>query len=366
MSTRPWCILFAGSDRRAPGLGASRRAVLWLGAVFLLAACGKGGEAPPAMERAQTPIIVWPKPPLPPRIRFVQNVAKAADLGIRPSFLQRIGRFFTGEEEERFVRPTGVAATSRAIYVADPGARAMWILSVAAEQFRPIRKAGGRSLVSPVAVALGPEGSVFLADSSLAKVFVYAPEGEWKGMVEDPRFRRPVGLAYDPKRDRLYVADSGRHRIWIFTGAGRPLGAIGRRGPGRSEFNFPTHLAVDHEGTLYVTDALGFRVQFFSPEGSFRGMFGKHGDTSGDSAMPKGVAVDSQGHIYLVEALFDAVQIFDSQGRYLLTFGERGKEAGQFWLPGGIFIDPRDRIYVADAFNRRIQVFDYLTDEIDR
>ena len=137
------------------------------------------------------------------------------------------------------------------------------------------------------------------------------------------------------------------------------LGAFGMQGNGPGQFNFPTNIARDADGTLYVTDTLNFRVQAFDAEGRFLGMFGKLGDGAGDFDKPKGVAVDSAGHIYVVEGLNDVVQIFDQSGRLLLVFGESGAAEGQFWLPTGITI-VNDMVYVADSANRRVQVFQYL------
>lgn len=307
--------------------------------------------------------LVWPAAPQAPRIRLVRVVARPEDLGIRPSLLGRLGELLIGRPQEQFVRPTSMAARGGSLYVADPGAQALWILNPQAHRFRRIQTAGRRRLVSPVAVAIGRDRRIYLADSFLAEVLVYDPLGRWLSTIASPALQRPAGLAYDEALDRLYVADSGAHQVLIFSGDGKATGFLGRRGIGNGEFNFPTHVAVDRRGTLYVTDALGFRIQRFASDGTFAGQFGRHGDTSGDFAMPKGVAVDSQGHIYVAEALFDAVQIFDREGRFLLAFGERGTAPGQFWLPGGLFIDPRDRIYVADAYNQRVQVFEYVADQ---
>ncbi len=332
---------------------------------FLLTAALAGGCQPPTgklpVERETiTAELFWPQPPLHPRIHFERAVARPQDLGIQTSFWQRVGEIILGRQEEWFIRPTGVAANGQTIFVADPGAQAFWILDPETGRFDKIQEAGPERLISPVAVTPGSNNRIYLADSYLGKLFVFDTRGKLLGSIADPSLLRPAGLAYDSTRDRLYVADSAAHRVWIFAGEGKPVGAIGQRGSGNGEFNFPTHVAVDRDGSLYVTDSLGFRVQFFSSEGIFAGQFGRHGDSSGDFAFPKGVALDSEGHIYVVDALFDVVQIFDRSGRYLLTFGERGIGLGQFWLPGGIFIDKRDRIYVADAYNQRIQVFEYL------
>lgn len=339
--------------------------IVALAAAVWAAGCAPPSGRLPAEREVIGQALVWPQAPHRPRIRFVRAVARPADLGIRPSFWQRVGEFFTGKEEEWFIRPTGVAARGSVIYVADPGAQALWVLDPQGSRFRRIREAGGQRLISPVAVALGADDRIYLADSFLGRVFVFDANGHLKGTIADANLRRPAGLAYDAGSDRLYVADSAAHRVWIFAGDGRPVGGIGQRGTGNGEFNFPTHVALDREGTLSVTDSLNFRLQMFEAHGSFIGQFGRHGDSSGDFGMPKGVALDSEGHIYVVEALFDAVQIFDRGGRFLLSFGERGLGPGQFWLPGGLFIDGRDRIYVADAYNQRIQIFEYLSGGAD-
>ena len=223
-----------------------------------------------------------------------------------------------------------------------------------------MQQAGPERLVSPVAVARGPDRSVFVADSSAAKVFAYGADGRLLRVIAPAGLRRPSGLAYDAARDRLYVADSQAHQVWVLDGAGKAVGAIGRRGAGEGEFNFPTHVAVDDRGALYVTDALGFRIQWFAPDGAFAGQLGRQGDASGDFASPKGLAVDREGHLYVVDALFDAVQIFDRAGHLLLSVGQRGTGPGEFWLPNGMCIEQGNRVYVADAYNQRIQLFDYL------
>lgn len=325
-----------------------------------LALCGCG-LSPRSIGEEPARALLWPAPPQPPRIRWVQTISRPEDLGWHASWAARLAGWLAGSaQQDRLVRPTGVAAADGMLWVADPGAPALWIYDRAARRMRCAQRAGSARLMSPVAVAAGPARSVFLADSSLGAVLRYDAAGRLLATITAPQMRRPAGAAYDFARDRLYVADSQAHRIWLFTADGRFVGQIGRRGREPGEFNFPTHLAVDAAGRLYVTDALGFRVQWFEPDGVFGGQFGRQGDASGDFASPKGVAVDGHGHLYVVDALFDAVQLFDRTGRLLLSVGQRGSGPGEFWLPNGICIEAGSRIYVADAYNHRLQVLDYL------
>ncbi len=323
------------------------------------ASCVPGGSPPPAEQTAAV-ALVWPSPPARARIRFVRTVARPADLAVQPSFLERLGQIIVGRQEEWLIRPTAVVAKGPVLYVADAGAQALWIIDTQRGRFDKVQTAGEQPLISPVALAVGADGRVYVADSFLAKVFVYGADLHLKDTIAAVGLRRPAGLAFDAVTGRLYVADSAAHRVWIYGTDGRPAGEIGSRGTGDGEFNFPTHVAVDRNGTVYVVDSLGFRVQVFDRDGRFVRRFGHHGDSAGHFARPKGVALDSDKHVYVVEALFDAVQIFDHEGRFLLSFGERGVAPGQFWLPAGVFIDPDNRVYVADAYNQRIQIFQYL------
>ena len=332
---------------------------------FMFAALPYGGcqapmTTPRTEESAVVKPLVWPPSPQQARIRFVKTVTRPEDMGIESSFWQQVWGVLVGREEAWFIRPTGVAVNGQTILVTDAGGQALWVLNPQTKQFRKLQSASGQGLISPVAVTLGAEERIYLVDSYLREIFIYDQKQNLVGNISAPTLQRPAGLAYDSARDRLYVADSAAHRVWIFAGDGKPLGEIGRRGDGDGEFNFPTHVAVDRHGNLYVADALNFRLQMFDREGRFTGKFGRHGDSSGNFASPKGVAVDSEDHIYVVDALFDAVQIFDRAGQYLLTFGERGIGPGQFWLPGGICVDDRDQIYVADTYNQRLQIFQYI------
>ncbi len=329
---------------------------------FLLVACAQPMSIPVQTKLPAAESLVWPTPPQPPRIRFINSIASPADLGIKSSLRKWLSQLLSGQQEDvRLVRPAGVVMQQEIIYVADPGAQSLWILNARSKEFKRIRNAGKVALVSPVAVAIGSSKQIFVADSYLARIFVYDDEGKHLATIGQGVLHRPAGLAFDAATNQLYVADSAAHRIWIYSGEDKSFGVIGRRGTGKGEFNFPTHVAVDANGILYVTDALGFRIQMFSRDGQFLNVFGHHGNASGDLAAPKGVAVDSEGHIYVVDALFDKIQIFDTTGQLLLSFGERGIATGQFWLPGGLFIDSNDHIYVADAYNQRIQIFKYLS-----
>jgi DNA-binding beta-propeller fold protein YncE len=312
----------------------------------------------PKVKPDETRHIVWPGPPETARIEFVEMFSYAEDLGMRTSFSKKIQSMLTGSDENHMVRPYSVAVSARLIAVADPGAPAVHLFDKQNKTYHALTSAGEHRFVSPIGVALSDD-RLFIADSGLSKVFIL--NRRFKLLMTLENFQRPTSLAYDPKRQRLYVTDTPAHEIQVYSQNGELLFTIGERGDQQIQFNFPSHLAFNKD-RLFVNDTMNFRIQVLNPDGQHLGGFGKHGSGSGYFAQPKGVAVDSEGHIYVAEALSNQVQIFDDNAKFLLGFGNSGEGPGSFRMPTGLAIWG-DMIYVADSYNQRVQVFRYLRKE---
>lgn len=335
----------------------SRLLIAFLAAgLGVLVACAPEEALPPEREPAAQR-LAWPPPPEPARIIYERSVSGAGDWSIRRSLAQRLVDAVTGEAPRRLVRPTGVAQHAGVLCVADPGAAALWIFDAPRNRSIRVTQAKDVRLASPVAVAMRPDGGIYVADTVLGAVFLFDREGGLVRVAAREGIERPSGIAYDPRSDRLYVGDSVANRIMAFDASARRVAQWGEPGRANGQFNRPTHLAFTASDALLVTDSLNFRIQAFDTAGRFLWTLGHHGDGSGDLAAPKGVASDHEGHVYVADALFDTVQIFDAGGAFLLAFGEHGAAPGELALPGGIFIGPDDDIYVADAYNGRIVIF---------
>jgi len=333
---------------------------LWflIGAAVLLSGC-----MTQVREQPGPPALVWPAAPEPPRIAFVRAFSRPDDLGIRKGFFQRLRDLVFGEEEPRMVRPMAVVESGGALYVADPGAGGIHRFDTAKGDYALIQGPGNTPLPSPVGLARGAAGEIYLTDSKLVQVLVIEPGAEFATPLElEGELLQPTGLAFDASSRQLYVVDTRSHRIHVYSPQGSLIRDIGERGTASGKFNYPTLLWLSSKGYLYVTDSLNFRVQILDRDGQFIGKFGHAGDGTGDAARQKGVATDRHGHVYVVDSLFHAVQIFDNNGRYLLTVGAQGQGRGEFWLPVGIYIDASDNIYVTDTFNQRVQLLHYLGD----
>lgn len=312
------------------------------------------------------PDIFWPNPPEVKRIEFVKAVSKPEDLNIRPGILQRWGNYIVGRTAASIVSPYGITTDSQdRLYVVDTFLKRIHVFDAAGNQdfFFP---ADRTMLASPVGIAIDNGGIVYITDSKRGVVYIFKDNGKtFLSTIGRGIFKRPTGIAVNPKTSELLVVDTLLSQVFRFDLSNRlPKGSFGTDGATEGLFHYPTNIFVTLTGDIIVSDSLNFRVQVFSPEGRFLFTFGRMGDAPGTFSRPKGVAADSDGNIYVVDALFDNIQVFDKRGRLLMAFGEHGTGYGDFWLPTGIYIDNNDLIYVSDSSNRRVQIFRYLKEDM--
>jgi hypothetical protein len=326
--------------------------------VLLTSSCSRVPPVPVAASET----IVWPAPPEPKRITYLQSIYRPSDFGAKQSFFTRLGHSIIGSDKgnERLSKPFGIALDEENnLCLTDTGANAVCFYNRSKHTWHSYEKAGSVRFVSPVAV-VRHGGIFFVADSALAKVVAFDENAKLQFQTTN-HLQRPSGLVI--LKDQLFVADSQRHCIVVLDLRGAFLREFGSRGTGPGQFNFPSHISCDQDGNLLVTDSLNSRVQILDRQGSFKAEVGKLGDRAGQFGRPKGVAVDSLGRLYALDAVFDNLQIFDQKGQLLLAIGNTGQQPGEFWLPNGIAISRSNEIFIADSYNHRIQVFQYVGSE---
>lgn len=331
-----------------------------------------------ALRTAAAPVpaatLGWPPPPDRPRILHAGLIPDPATLAVAPSrgsWFTRGFKYLVGLSDDPAAaagslnRPTGLSVRGGAVYIADPGHHKIVRRDLVTGEETPLPH-GRDGFNAPTGVAAAPDGRVFVADGGAGRVVMIDAKGGVDREIKAPGgFLRPTGIAIDAKRDRLYVADTGRHVVQIFESGGKHLRTLGGRGSGQGEFNFPTYLWVaERDGSLLVCDSMNFRIQTFNAAGAWTSAFGEYGDRPGYLARPRGVCTDADGNIYVVDGAMEAVQVFDRAGRLLLFFGQSGTGPGGFALPGGIATADGETLYVADTYNARLQAFKYLREGV--
>ncbi|MBF0133657.1 MAG: 6-bladed beta-propeller [Magnetococcales bacterium] len=318
--------------------------------------------------------LVWPSLPQTPRYELIGEVLGANNFRLAgdDSFRSAKGalRWLVGLDPDsglprslnhNLARPvSGTVDRKGLIYVTDMGQKAVFVFDPFKGEIAIWRKATANSHFSaPAGIAAGANGDIFVADSALAVVARLDSHGVPLAEIGRGQLKRPVGLAYDPAKEILYVSDAWDDDIKMFDATGTLVHVIAGKTEEDQLLNSPTHLAFA-KNRLYVSDTLNAQVLVLDPDGNLVSTVGQRGNFVGNLTRPKGVAVDGEGHLYIVESFHDHLLVFDRNGQFLLPIGGTGSGKGQFFLPSGVWTDAAGRVFVADMFNGRVVVFQFL------
>lgn len=330
----------------------------------LLAGCASG----PEREEFEPPVY----PPPPDEARFIYEMTLYSSVQVRSEAGResKLRAFLTGEKPESgkgFSKPFDAVACSNTVYVSDTVARRVMAFDFARPKFFEIGLEPPGVVRKPLGLAVDADCRLYVADQTLGRILVYAPDGDFLRAIGEPEdFRRLSHVTVDPSGERVFAVDTGgiresrAHWVRVFDAeSGEHIRDIGERGSGEGRFNLPRDAEIGPDGRLYVVDGGNFRVQIFEPDGTFVRAFGDIGSRPGQFSRPKGIALDAEGRIYVSDAAFGNFQVFNRKGQLLTFVGGRDQSggAGLFMLPAGLDVDERGRIYFVGQFFRKVDIF---------
>lgn len=198
---------------------------------------------------------------------------------------------------------------------------------------RPGRGKAQGQFDSPRGVAIGPGGSLYVVDMLNARVQQFAADGSFvrafgslghgDGQLWRESGRGPTGLAVG-QDGSVYVADTWNYRIVKFAGDGTFVKAWGTYanivstppvGDRKEGLFGPRGIALGPNGDVLVTDTGNGRVAVYGPDGTFRREFGSKGPGPGQLDEPVGIAISSDGSlIYVADSNNGRIAVFDGKG----------------------------------------------------
>jgi DNA-binding beta-propeller fold protein YncE len=247
----------------------------------------------------------------------------------------------------------------------------------------------------PTFILIDPEGNVIGKTSGEGlygrlnlKIDRIAKEFERRGMLEKKRLQfeavpatagrgalyRPGKIVADHAGMRLFISDSGHHRIVVAGGDGKIIETIGSGSAGNADGTFseaalylPEGLAFDEEaGVLYVADTGNHTIRQVSwPDRRVEMIAGTglEAPSPGEGGPGTEVALNAPwdlalmgGYLYIVMAGFNQVWRLDLATHKIEPYAGSGREAlidgpleeAAFAGPSGIVTDG-EALYVADS-----------------
>ena len=238
-------------------------------------------------------------------------------------------------------------------------------------QFIPANDvARGSPFAGPVGIRCHEDGRVFVVDDLGHRVLVFDEHGTavltlgCHGAAAG-ELLWPDAIHWDAA-GLLYVADTGAHRIQVWTPDGRYVREFGRSGSSRISrllrfdrsrvLDHPRDVWIDGDQQVYVADFGSGVVRVFDTGGRLTRSIGADGHDRGTLSRPLGVAVSRDGRVFVTDAGTHQVHIFERTGKLLAIIGASGSADGEFQSPHGVAFGADDFTYVADRGNARVQV----------
>ncbi|MBI3967437.1 MAG: SMP-30/gluconolactonase/LRE family protein [Chloroflexi bacterium] len=208
---------------------------------------------------------------------------------------------------------------------------------------------GSGQLRYPVGLAVSEDDRVWVADLWQQRVYRLDLDHDEVAALSPnaPDYRLPGSLAY--QNGRLYVGDFGRQQVLVLTLSGELVRVIGA-GPGRApeQLAYPNGLWIGPDAEVFVSDTNNRRIQVFDAEGRLQRVLQPR-----NLQLPRGIVADSQGRLYVADTLAHEVAVLDRNGVEIARHGS-DEDLG---FPNGLAIRDR-RLYVADRANSRVVVWE--------
>jgi len=136
---------------------------------------------------------------------------------------------------------------------------------------------GGEELFIPWLMTSGPDGNIYLCDKTTARIRIVDGRneeivGEIKNISMDTGyFVSPAGMAVG--KGFIVLTDSARDRVILLNRWGRVKRVWGGSGSGPGEMDKPSAVAVDNQRRIWVVDSGNHRVQVFTETGRILTIF---------------------------------------------------------------------------------------------
>lgn len=222
---------------------------------------------------------------------------------------------------------------------------------------------------------------IYKLENGSATVFAGKKEAGLKdGNIDSAQFNSPTGL--DLHNNELYVADQANHKIRkinLETGEVTTVAGAGDKVYGEpgfadgdvatAQFNLPTALVVDEDGSIYVADSENHAIRKIANGQVATLTGGLVGDAVGSKSEarfnnPKSIAILDETYLLVADTFNNKIKKVNKLTGETENFagnGQRDMRDGSlanssFYSPSDVLVTRAGNIFIADTFNHAIRV----------
>jgi tripartite motif-containing protein 71 len=216
------------------------------------------------------------------------RVIKLSNAGKKLATWTRFGAY-------RLVHPAGIVADAFGnVYVTDSGTSRVFKIGAGGQLRRSWLTLGAYGKFrAPHGVTIDAAGHAYVADWGNGRVVKLARSGRVLGVLGINQLRHPTAVAAT-RSGSIYVADGSRNRIYVFQPKKPVATSFGSAGSARGQLNDPSGLVFDGR-SLYVSDTGNSRIEKFSATGKFAAQV-----DGGALRHPQGLAFDGMHRLLFV------------------------------------------------------------------
>ena len=193
----------------------------------------------------------------------------------------------------------------------------------------------------PMGIAITAEGLLYVAHAHGVDVLTY--DGALVRQIGCGTLKYPWDVTVH--NGEVFVADSGNHRVAVFSQDGKLVHTIGSQGSGPGQFISPTGVAISPDGELYVSDFGNSRVQVLTPQGVYIREIGK-----GQLNTQHKLLFSGDKHMLVADQTNNRVAVFNQDSALVLSLPSAE-------YPVGLAVDQKGDLLVACLNGRCVQIF---------
>ncbi|MBU0664413.1 MAG: hypothetical protein KJ990_07720 [Proteobacteria bacterium] len=220
---------------------------------------------------------------------------------------------------------------------------------------------------TPTIVTIGPDGRVYIAETSNNLVRIFSPSGSLIHSITG--LSKPISLAVDAG-GRIYIGNLGRGNVEVYDTSFAYLFKIGQ---GNEEFGQPNDIDIDASGLIYVVDKTNSAIKLYNPDGTYNSSLGQSGNNNGQFHHPVSLVIDTATNELVVldlqqrrdtfnpDTMIDGarIQFLQLNGTFKRGYAKFGyhMDNGELVMPMHIAVDDQSRVYVSDSRMQKVMVY---------